>query len=93
MNALSGSSCLWASAGGEFSTLSPCTAMTSRLRFTIAMTVATAGLLATGARASDQAVPRLDCARPSSLRLVRFEDGSAQLRCGPRLLVRVSSPG
>jgi hypothetical protein len=57
------------------------------------MTIAGAGLLTSGAKASDPAVPRLSCAHPASLHLVRFEDGSAQLRCGPRLLVRVSSPG
>ncbi len=36
---------------------------------------------------------RMHCGRPEVLRLVRFEDGSAQLRCGRRLLVRVSVPG
>ena len=71
----------------------PCTGMTNRLKLTIAMTLATAGLLVTGAQAANPVVPRLDCAHPASLRLVRFEDGSAQLRCGRRLLVRVSSPG
>jgi hypothetical protein len=33
------------------------------------------------------------CERPAKLRLVRFEDSSAQLFCGRRLLVRVSVPG
>ena len=33
------------------------------------------------------------CERPSTLRLRRFEDGSARLECGARLLVRVSVPG
>jgi hypothetical protein len=33
------------------------------------------------------------CGRPEALRLRRFEDGSGQLRCGRRLLVRVSVPG
>lgn len=37
--------------------------------------------------------PRLSCARPDLLKLERFEDGSAQLRCGSHLLVRISSPG
>ncbi len=32
------------------------------------------------------------CSRPPTLRLIRFEDGSAQLRCGRRILVRVSVP-
>jgi hypothetical protein len=35
----------------------------------------------------------VECARPSALRLVRFEDGSAQLKCAARVLVRVSVPG
>ena len=34
----------------------------------------------------------VDCTRPRRLRLVRFEDGSAQLRCAERILVRVSVP-
>ena len=33
------------------------------------------------------------CARPSALHLLRFEDGSAQLKCGTRVLTRVSIPG
>lgn len=37
--------------------------------------------------------PRIECARPLELRLVRFGDGSARLACGRRLLVRVSVPG
>lgn len=37
--------------------------------------------------------PRLECHRPPELRLVRFEDGSARLECGRRLLIRVSVPG
>ncbi|HEY8081986.1 MAG TPA: hypothetical protein VIE64_00340 [Solirubrobacterales bacterium] len=32
------------------------------------------------------------CEHPATLRLIRFEDGSAQLRCGRRILVRVSIP-
>jgi hypothetical protein len=37
--------------------------------------------------------PRVECHRPRTLRLRRFEDGSAQLRCAGRVLVRVSVPG
>jgi hypothetical protein len=40
---------------------------------------------------SSQAHPY--CARPSALHLLRFEDGSAQLKCGKRVLTRVSIPG
>lgn len=36
---------------------------------------------------------RVFCARPGALHLHRFEDGSAQLLCGRRLLVRVNVPG
>lgn len=35
---------------------------------------------------------RVECERPPTLRLIHFEDGSAQLRCGWRILVRVSAP-
>jgi hypothetical protein len=41
---------------------------------------------------ADLAAPRVVCAHPATLRLLRFEDGSAQLRCAGRVLVRVSSP-
>ncbi|HUB99949.1 MAG TPA: hypothetical protein VMS11_09010 [Solirubrobacterales bacterium] len=34
--------------------------------------------------------PRVECAIPARLRLHRFEDGSARLECGRRILVRVS---
>jgi hypothetical protein len=37
--------------------------------------------------------PGARCQKPRALRLVRFEDGSAQLRCGPRILFRVTVPG
>jgi hypothetical protein len=37
--------------------------------------------------------PRIECHRPPQLHLTRFEDGSARLECGRRLLVRVSVPG
>lgn len=36
--------------------------------------------------------PRVECAVSARLRLHRFEDGSARLECGPRVLVRVSVP-
>ena len=37
-------------------------------------------------------VPRLLCERPPEQRLIRFEDGSARLECGRRLLVGVAVP-
>jgi hypothetical protein len=37
--------------------------------------------------------PRVHCPPRRALRLRRFEDGSAQLRCGDRVLVRVAVPG
>ncbi|HWT90064.1 MAG TPA: hypothetical protein VN179_03015 [Solirubrobacterales bacterium] len=37
--------------------------------------------------------PRLSCERPRTLRLHRFEDGSAQLKCAGRIIARVSAPG
>lgn len=36
---------------------------------------------------------RIDCGQPMTLRLRRFEDGSAWLLCGPRVLARISVPG
>ena len=38
-------------------------------------------------------VPRVECIIPRTLRLHRFEDGSARLECAGRTLVRVSVPG
>jgi len=38
-------------------------------------------------------VPRIECANPATLQLRRFEDGSAQLRCDGRVVVRVAVPG
>lgn len=35
---------------------------------------------------------RAYCATPATLRLARFEDGSAQLKCASRILVRISVP-
>lgn len=46
-----------------------------------------------GAGAASQTAIRTECERPGSLRLVRFEDGSAQLRCAGRILMRVAVPG
>jgi hypothetical protein len=37
-------------------------------------------------------VARVECDRPATLRLHRFEDGSARLECAGRALVRVSVP-
>jgi hypothetical protein len=36
---------------------------------------------------------RVECANADQLTLRRFEDGSARLECGHRILVRVSVPG
>jgi hypothetical protein len=36
--------------------------------------------------------PRVECDYPARLRLQRFEDGSAKLWCGRRLLLRVAVP-
>ena len=37
--------------------------------------------------------PRIQCATPATLRLRRFEDGSAQVLCAHRVIVRISVPG
>jgi hypothetical protein len=36
---------------------------------------------------------RVHCSAPQTLRLRRFEDRSAQLLCGHRVIVRISVPG
>lgn len=36
---------------------------------------------------------RVQCDRPSTLRLARFEDGSARLECAHHVLVLISVPG
>ncbi len=36
---------------------------------------------------------RVECSAPPSLRLHRFEDGSARLECAARTLVRISVAG
>jgi hypothetical protein len=46
----------------------------------------------TGEPRNGRAAP-VFCARPATLRLRRFEDRSAQLLCGGRVLLRVSVPG
>lgn len=38
-------------------------------------------------------VPKIFCESPRTLRLHRFEDRSARLECGGRVIVRVSVPG
>jgi len=37
--------------------------------------------------------PKVLCEHPSTLRLHRFEDRSARLECGGRVIVRISVPG
>jgi hypothetical protein len=44
------------------------------------------------ANAARTAVPRLQCEQPRRLHLERFEDGSARLLCGYRLLARIGVP-
>ncbi len=68
--------------------------MKIRSKFSAVLFATIACLLAPGAAWPAASPPaQLSCARAAALRLQRFEDGSAQLRCGPRLLARVSSPG
>jgi hypothetical protein len=38
-------------------------------------------------------VDRVECDRPRTLRLHRFEDGSARLECAGQILVRIDVPG
>ena len=58
-----------------------------------AVVIALAALVAAAAAsAAELRAPRVACERPRLLRLVRYEDGSARLYCGDRVLVRVSVP-
>lgn len=45
------------------------------------------------ARRGSAPVPRIECPAPQTLRLRRFEDGSAQVLCARRVIVRISVPG
>ena len=55
------------------------------------LAIALLGLALFAVRAESRAL-RVSCERPRLLRLVRFEDGSARLYCGDRVLVRVAVP-
>ncbi len=69
------------------------------LLVTLAPGACFAGLLPKGVSADQVArpaaapPPRVHCAAPATLKLRRFEDRSAQLRCAGRILVRISVPG
>jgi hypothetical protein len=52
-----------------------------------------ASFLALSLSSADAHSLRVECDQPRTLRLHRFEDGSARLECGSRLLVRISAPG
>lgn len=64
---------------------------------TLAPGIATAAVVAekvpVGTAATPHRVPRVECAPDRGLRLRRFEDRSAQLLCGRRVIVRISVPG
>jgi hypothetical protein len=62
-----------------------------RHRLTAVLGLALLGLAPLAAEAHSRAF-RVSCERPRLLRLVRFEDGSARLDCGERVLVRVGVP-
>jgi len=57
--------------------------------------VSTAALkqsVATATEADLGSIPRVECGSLHALRLHRFEDRSAQVLCGHRVLVRISVP-
>ncbi len=45
-----------------------------------------------GGRTGAAPASRVECSKPRTLRLVRYEDRSARLYCAGRVLVRVSVP-
>ena len=65
--------------------------MDGLLSFLILLAIAV--LPAGASSGSAERVPGVDCPHPHTLRLHRFEDGSARVECGGRALVRVSVPG
>jgi hypothetical protein len=48
--------------------------------------------IAAGGADAHSRVPRVECDQPDALRLVRYEDGSAHLKCGDREIARVGVP-
>jgi hypothetical protein len=64
---------------------------------TLAFSLSSPGSPVRAATVADEPIrlspPRLACGRPRTLHLRRFEDGSALLECGGRILARVSVPG
>lgn len=70
--------------------------MKRRALVLLVLGIAAAGVLRPGppvrAGAAPAAVPQLQCEQPRRLELHRFEDGSARLYCGRRLLARVGVP-
>lgn len=64
---------------------------------TLTLVVATANSLASttvfGIVKTQPNTLRVHCPKPPALHLIRFEDGSAQLKCASHILVRVSVPG
>ena len=63
--------------------------MARRTAAAVALCLALGGGIAT---AAGRQAPRVECQKPRLLRLVRYEDGSARLYCGGRVLLRVSVP-
>ncbi len=60
-------------------------------RVALIMILAAAVLWAAGSAVAAPSV-RVECPRPRTLRLVRYEDRSARLYCAGRVLVRISVP-
>ncbi len=60
-------------------------------RRALAITLAAVVLWAAGSAAASPAA-RVECSKPGTLRLVRYEDRSARLFCAGRVLVRISVP-
>jgi hypothetical protein len=61
------------------------------VRRALTMILAGAAIWAAGS-ASAAPAARVECSKPRTLRLVRYEDRSARLFCAGRVLVRVSVP-
>jgi hypothetical protein len=61
------------------------------LRPALSAVLAAAAIWAAGP-ASGVPAARVECSKPRTLRLVRYEDRSARLYCAGRVLVRISVP-
>ena len=74
--------------GGEFAAPDPWRGVSRSIAVPVVLAVLALG----GTAVAGPGPGRVECEHPRALRLDRYEDGSARLYCGPRLLLRISVP-